>query len=260
MNSLEFFITPGNSQAIWDNTDNVIDKFYVHPLKAINSGELIYAGTSLHDIIGEDIADANFTFRLRVMGTQNLKLDMRVRRQDDSNFIALKIDFMSDTIKIVETISGIESTLAQASHDFKFIGRIRYDFEIRMVGRFHYALVNGYNILKASTKSFRTEPGISLYFPEIDDEDAPLLYSIHALYTEPFPDPQDPERPDDLLVQFRESIKQEIENPSVRNWASFVRAVKFYKQRNVGLSDREWEELGYPIQRPSAEEWFGNEP
>ncbi len=260
MNSISFSIGATETQTIWDNTDGVIESFSKHPLKVQTTGELIYVGTSLHDISGkEDNEDADYAVKLRVMGTQDLQLDLRLRRQDENNFIALKINATTDTISITETKAGVETTLDSASHDLKFLGRTRYDIELRMISRFLYGLINEYNIVTASTPSFRTEPGLSILFPTFNSADPPLLYTIFAIETENFPDAVDPlpSDPGELLISFRRSIKEEIENPSARTWTTYRRAVLFYEQRDVGMPDAAWEELGYPIKRPSAEEWFG---
>lgn len=265
MNSITFAVGSTEEQIIWDNTDGVIDNFATTRKEIQGAGELIYIGTTLHDLAGnEDDEDANYSIKIKFMGTDDLQVDIRVRRQDENNFIALKIDFATDTIAIVETIAGAETTLTQASHDFKFDGRTKYEFEVMMLGRFIYGLVNDFNIIRASTKTFRTEPGLSISFPVFNENDPPVMYTIHSTETEAFSDPQ----PDAALdadpvgfyLTFRIAIKEQIENPAVRDWDSYVNAVKFYEQRNVGMSDELWEELGYPIKEPSAEEWFGNLP
>lgn len=260
MNSITFSTTPGDTQVIWDNTDGVIDKFYLHPLKTQAAGELVYIGTSLHDLAGkEDTEDADYSIRLRVMGTDDLKLDIRTRRQDENNFIALKIDFTTDTIAIVKVIAGTETVLSQTSHNFKFDGRIKYDFELWMLGRFFYGMVNGFNILRASTKSFRTEPGISVSFPTFNASDPPMMYTISATEVFAFPNPVPlPIDPGDLLITWRQSIKVEIENPTVKTWSTYIKAVELYEQRSAGMPESVWEDLGYPIKKPSAEEWFGD--
>lgn len=261
MNSITFSISPGDTQIIWDNTDGIIDKFYLHPLKVQAAGELTYIGTSLHDLAGkENTEDADYAIRLKIMGTDDLQLDLRTRRQDSSNFIALKINFTTDTISIVETIAGVETSLDSVSHDFKFAGRVKYVLELWTIGRFIYGFVNGFNIVQASTKSFRIEPGLSISFPTFNDSDAPIMYTISAIETENHPDPRPIPSgdPGGLFLSFRQSIKQQIENPLERTWETYVKAVKFYEQRNVGMPDDVWEELGYPIKKPSAEEWFGN--
>jgi len=264
MNSITFSISPGDTQDNWDNTDGVIEKFYLHPLEVQAAGELTYIGTSLHDLAEkEDTEDADYVIKLRVMGTENLQLDLRARRQDASNFIALKVNFTTDTISIVETRAGVETVLDSASHDFKFAGRVKYIIELWMIGRFLYGFINDFNIVQASTKTFRTEPGLSISFPTFDDTDPPVIYTISAIETEDFPDPENipgEADPGGLLLSFRQSIKQQIENPSERTWETYLKALKFYEQRHVGMQDDIWEEFGYPIKKPSAEEWFGNLP
>lgn len=252
-------------QIIWDNTDGVVDNFAISTKEIQGAGDLIYIGTTLHDLAGnEDDADADYSIKIKFMGTDDLQVDIRVRRQDANNFIALKVDFTTDTIELVETIAGVETSLDQASHDFKFEGRTRYDFEIMMLGTSFHGIVNGFEIVQASTSSFRTEPGLSISFPTFNENDPPVMYTISTTETEAFSDPQ----PDAALsadpvgfyLTFRQSIKEHIEDPAVRDWDSYVKAMEFYAQRNVGMSDELWEELGYPIKEPSAEEWFGNLP
>lgn len=258
--SIPFSIGPTEAQTIWDNTDGVLESFPPYPLKVQATGELIYIGTSLHDLTGiEGTEDADYAIKLRVMGTQNLQLDLRARRLDENNFIALKINATTDTISLVETIAGVETTLDSASHDLKHLGRTRYDFRLVMLGEFISGVVNDFSIVSASTTSFRTEPGFSVSIPAFNSADPPLLYTISYTETESFPDPVDPlpYDPGELLITFRRSITQEIENPPERTWATYRRAVLFYEQRNVGMPDETWEALGYPIEKPSAEEWFG---
>lgn len=259
-NSLAFHVAAGEDQPFWDNSQGVIDKFWIHPINVISAGELIYIGTSLHDITGKyDTEDADYTIKLRVTGTQNLDMEFRVRRVNEDNYIALKINFETDTISIVETVAGVQTTLDSASHDFKFLGRVKYDFGITMLGETISGSINEYDIVQATTATFRTEPGLSINFPSIDSEDPPLLYSIGAIETVVFPDPQELENdPGDILTTFRESITQQIENPTERTWDSYRKAILYYEQRDVGMPNHIWEELGYPIKKPSAEEWFGN--
>lgn len=259
---ITFYISPGSTQILWDNTDGIIDKFYLHPLEIQSAGELTYIGTSLHDLTARDTTeDADYLIRLRVMGTDDLQLDLRARRQDASNFVALKVDFLTDTIKLVETTAGVETTLDSASHDFKWNGRIKYNFELWMIGTSLHGVVNGFEIINATTTSFRTEPGISVSLPTFNSDDPAVLYSISATETEAFPSQQPLQNdPGDLLITWRQSIKEEIENPTVRTWSTYLKAVRLYEQRSAGMEESAWEQLGYPIEEPSAEEWFGNLP
>ena len=127
--NITFATSAIEEQIIWDNTDGVVDNFATSRMEIQNSGELIYDGLTLHDLAGNgDSDDADYSINVRFMGTDDLQVDLRVRRQDENNFIALKVDFSTDTIVIVETVAGVETTLDQASHDFKFDVMVKYDF------------------------------------------------------------------------------------------------------------------------------------
>lgn len=261
INSITLNVSPGEDQIIWDDSDNIVTDFASFPLKIQAAGELVYAGLSLDELTGKGTDEfADYAIKFRVMGTDDLQLDLRTHRQDENNFIALKVDFITDTIDLVETVGGMETTLDQASHNFKFLGRTKYDFELWRLNRFLYGFVNGFNIVTGSTTSFRTEPGLSILFPTFNSNDPPMIYTIVANEVEAFPDTVSLENdPGGLLLEHRLSIKQQIENPSERTWETYVKAVKFYeRRRDVGMPNEVWEQLGYPIKKPSSEEWFGN--
>ena len=98
-----------------------------------------------------------------------------------------------------------------------------------------------------------------MYFPTIDD-DPVILNDLRVSETEEYTSP--PTRtlvtdPGDLYLQFRIAIKEKIENPSERTPETYSEAMRFYEQRDVGQLDETWADIGYPIQKPSAEEWFG---
>lgn len=212
----------------------------------------------MHEATGRAISeDADYAFQIRVLGTRNLRIDLRIRRQDENNFIALRVDFPTNTLKIVETIGGIETTLDELTRSFEFQGVHVYTFELWALGKFLYGFINNYNALRASTKNFRTEPGFSLNFPTVDSADFPAIASIAAGETFPQNAPSLPNDPSNLYLEFRLQIKEEIENPTTLTWATYQRALKLYEQRNVGAPDTTWESLGYPIRKPAAEEWFG---
>ena len=125
-----------------------------------------------------------------------------------------------------------------------------------MLGRFLYGIINNFNVVRGSTKKFRTEPGFSFYFPTINSADNPAIFSVKVEETYNAIDPSLPDNQSDLYLQFRLMIKDEIENPSTRTWSTYRRAVKLYEQRHVGISDAEWALLGYPIKNPESSEWF----
>jgi hypothetical protein len=249
-------VAPGETQTTWDDPDGVIVDFTVHPIRAGYPGEITYIGTPLDVIVGQ-IGDANYSFVMNVMGTRNLRLDLRIRRKDENNFIALKVDFPTDYVYLVEVVNGVETILDQRKRTFNFRGVRTYTFEIWTIGRFLYGFVNDFNAVRASTKNHRTEPGFSLNFPTIDGADLPAIADLTVGQTSEQAEESLPDDPSNLYLQFRLQIKEEIENPTEYTWASYQRALKLYEQREAGAPDAVWESLGYPIRKPSPEEWFG---
>lgn len=246
----------GKEQNTW-TSNGVINNFSTLPILVENTGELIYSGVSLHESSGQ-IGDSNYSITIVFLGTKNLQFDFRVRRFDINNFIFMRISFLENTVSLIETINGVENILNKVTYPFNWHGLFRYNFEISMLNNFIYGLINGFNIVRGAIENFRTEPGFSLYFPTIESSDKPQIYNIFAVETVTHNSPSLPNDPNNLYLQYRLAIKEATENPSERTWESYDKAVKFYENRNVGVSDEEWENLGYPIKEPNSAEWFTN--
>lgn len=220
-----------------------------------NVGELVYSGISLHESSGQT-GDANYSITVTLLGTKNLQFEFRVRRIDDNNFISMQIDFVENTVSLTKTINGVVHFLNKVTYPFNWHGVFRYNFEISMLSNFVYGLINGFNVVRAAIDNFRTEPGFSLYFSTIESSDKPQIYNISAVETVAHNSPSLPNNPNNLYLQYRLAIKEAIENPSERTWETYHNAVKMYENKNVGVSNEEWEFLGYPIKEPNSEEWF----
>lgn len=242
----------------WDNTDSIIDRFDYYPIRANNAGELVYTGPSLHEATGlGDDDDANYSLTMTMIGTKDMRIDMRVRRLDENNYIAFRIDFPDNDVKIVKVVGGTETVLATADRTFEYQGVRKYRFAVWTFGRFIYGFVNGDAAVRASTPKMRTEPGISLNFPTVDADDPARIYALSATEVIGYPAPSLPSDNSDLYLQHRLMIKEAIENPSERTWATYRTALQYYEQRHFGRLDHVWAELGYPIKKPTPEEWFG---
>jgi len=256
---LTLAVQPGEVTTTWSDPSFIVQDFTTFPLRIENPGELIYIGTTLHEAVGQTANnDANFSIQAPILGTRNMRFDLRFRRLDANNFIALRVDAPASTVKLVKVVSGTETVLAQASRTFEHLGVHFYTLEIWGFGRFLYGFINHYNILRTSEKFLRTEPGLSLNFPTIDEDDLPAIYHVRARELFAQNKPSSVTDGSDLYLQFRIDIKDQIENPTVKTWATFQHALRLYEQRNVGGPDRLWEERGYPIRKPTAEEWFAD--
>ena len=259
---LTFSNRTGQIDNIWNNDNAAFTTNADQRLLTANGiGELIYVGESLHAIVGnENSDDADFAITVKLRGTEDLKLSLRSRHQDSNNYLGLSVDFETDIISIVKSNSGTEEILETTSHNFKYDGLFRYIFELSSQSTNIRAFVNGYNILSVSTGSFRTEPGFALYVPETNFSNPACIYEVKAFELTEQNDPALEFNPSNLLVEFRKSMKAEIENPARRNWTTFKRAKTLYDNfKDQGFSNETWEAFGYPIQEPSAEGWFGNE-
>ena len=245
--------------SVWNNDAGAFTSQNQQQLKSNGIGEIIYAGETLDDIVGIlDAEDSDFALWVKIRGTEDAKFTIRGRRQDANNYIGLSVDFENDIIKLVKSVDGNERIEHQVSHNLKFVGAYRYIFELWMQGNNIHGFVNGYNIVSTATASFKAEPGFSIYVPETNFSDPVSIYEVRSFE---IVEPNEPSlNPSDLTVDFRLRIKDEIENPSERTWATYKKAQSLYtKHKDQGMSNEEWEEFGYPIREPSSEEWFGNE-
>ncbi|MHA2279765.1 MAG: hypothetical protein ACXAC5_02560 [Promethearchaeota archaeon] len=257
-NEIPLHIAPGDIQLSWNDPSGIVEDFTVQPIRISSPGEITYIGTSLHNatrLVNTDNAD--YAIQVKILGTQNLRFDLRTRRQDTNNFVALKVDFPAGILSLVQVINGTETILAQATRTYEFSGFHVYTFALWSIERFLYGFINNFNAVKGSTKNLRTEPGFSLNFSTIDAEDWPAVYQVVAQEVVNHADPSLPDDPSDLYLQFRLDIKEEIENPAERTWDTYQRALKLYEQRNIGAPDSVWTALGYPIEKPVPEAWFG---
>lgn len=242
---------------LWDNSANAFTAFSEQYIESIGIGELIYTGISLHLLaLTSNSSDADFVIGVGFFGSEKLKCTIRGRRQDENNYIGLSIDFESDLVTLVQATGGVELTLASANHDFKFDMLRSYLVELWMEGENLYGSINGFNIVSATSSQLNINPGFSLYVPQVADDPA-IFRSLRVYNTAP-QEARSLENSNSLLTQFRKNIQQLSHNPTERTWASYKLAKTHYdRNRNIGMSDSEWERFGYPLQEPSAEEWFG---
>lgn len=251
-------VAPGTTQDFWDNSAEVIDDFTVSPLRAYSAGELIYTGPSLQDAMGKlSTEDADYNLNMHVLGTKALQFELRTRREDADNYIALEVDFSENTMRLLQVVSGVETVLTEDTRTLEYEAIRSYTFAISVMGENIFGFINGYSLLTASSAQHKTKSGVSLFFPRIDSEEAPIIFGIEATEAIPYVGITQDVDPSDLYLQFRLLITEEIENPTEKTWATYQRALKLYEQRNVGSPDETWASRGYPLRKPSAEEWFG---
>lgn len=250
-------IAPGDTQDNWTNNDSAITDFSTQPVIVRNVGEIVYDGVSLHEIVGKTPSEsANYAWQVRFLGTKDLAATLRFRRQDSSNFLSLKLNSTNQIIQLTKTENGIESLLTEAGFALQFQGVYKYILEAWTLDDVVYGFINGFKIVQATTSFVQFEPGFSLYFPSVGTADPPAIFNFSVLETEAYNNPEPLLDGSNLLWKFRISLKDQIENPSERTWDTYKEALKLYGLRNVGQTDSAWEQLGYPIRKPNAAEWF----
>jgi len=229
-------------------------------IEVVSAGELVYNGTSLEGYLGDESSetDADWAIRLVLRSTDNLKLTLRGRRQDADNFIGFHVDFENDVAQLIKTIDGSPIILEQTEHQFREDGFNTYVLGLWMQGTNIHGYVNHFNLTHVLCSSFRTSQGFSIHVPEINESDPPKLFGVYVHRTNPQNDPQLTD-PSNLLVQARLLMKEEIENPATYDWTTFKKAQALWRTyKDQGYSDEQWEEFGYPMHRPTSEEWFAS--
>ena len=254
-----FHSRDGVLPSIWSNSSSAFTTADRINLKAVSAGELIYTGTSLRELAKDSTgSDADFSIIVQCIGAKNAKFSIRGRRQDANNHISLSVDFSTNKLRIIETTAGTEVVLNTGTHTLRTTGLNIYTFGLWMQGSNLHARINAFEFITAVNSSFVTKNGFSIYVPEVNTSDPLLITAVLAHELKAQVAPSKEGDPSNLLVTFRKQIKETIEDPAERTWATFVEAINAYNQgKDVGFTNETWEELGYPIQRPTAEEWFG---
>lgn len=222
-------------------------------------GILRYAGTSLDELV-TGMTTPDFAWVIRFFGQEDLDFSLRVREDTDSNwYFAIRVNFTDNTITVTDrklppTTTSISYSLGTGDIDY-------YSVELWMLGeREYWVFVNGDPVFpvpaKTLTATDHTAYGFSIEVHNVPTGGAKFSkFAVHEIVS--FPDLVPNNDGSDLYRLFRELIKEEIENPSTRNWTSFKKALSLWQHhRNVGKSDRSWEEDGLPIRRPSPGEFL----
>lgn len=187
-----------------------------------------------------------------------MKFEIRGRRSDASNYVAMKINAANSTIQLVEKIAGVESVLTTANYVFHSDILVLYECGLWIMDEHIYARINGAEIVRTTTSVPKTAHGMSLYVPEVFDED-PVAFS-HVAVKETTEHELPSLNNDNLLVMFRDMVKNNIECPNHRDWETFKRAKKLYERfKDLGYSDETWTNFGFPLEKPQAETWFGGD-
>lgn len=223
-------------------------------LEVLEPGEMVYSGESLLDLSVLQTGNANFAFIITFMTVRDLKLELRLRRSDAQNFIALEVDYENQTLKLKKTVAGVETVLDVQDFvwdsDTSAYGIELWVYNDRIEGR-----VNHMPFVSAYSDFNQTIPGFSLYVPEFWSTDKPRFYKLWIYDVDAYPEPT-LEDSNDIMVLARKEYKAACEYPCEYTWDTFKTARSIHERaRDYGRSDLEWSNLGYPIREPDYELW-----
>lgn len=227
-------------------------------MQCIDEGELIY-NKSLTDLqIRNTPEQSNYSISWTTIGRENMNFEIRTRRLDENNFLSFEIDAENNLIQLKQTISDIETILTTKEYIFHHDILVVYEVSIITLNSYVYGYINGDKILEANTVLSPTYHGMSLYVPFVFDDD-PVAFSLVSI--QETTEQEDPIlNNDNLLVMFRELIKNNIECPTHKDWETFKRAYELYHRfKDLGYKDATWTNFGYPIKEPKSQSWFGGD-
>jgi len=227
--------------------------------KAVAStiGELLYDGTAFSALTHD--GDTNVTINIAVPYNSNYHFEIRYRRQDANNFVRLAVDMNVETVSLQKVVSGVATTLDAVSHPFHDYNRM-YFISLWNLNSNLYGFVNSAPLVQATDTSFDGEEGLSLSVPEIILDTSVIFKYVIATSLEVKPD--ESLNDTDLIVRHRKILQDAINNPGgdeygARTWESYKEAYKAWTfMRNFTKTNEAWGEAGYPLRKPSTEEWF----
>ncbi len=231
-------------------------------LVASAAGTLVYSGTPLNELL-TGLPSADFGWAVRVWGQENLIFTIQARRSSSTKYVGLTVNFVNDTLTVTD-VDGTTSS-STVSYNLATDKSAYYSFELWLIGNQEFfVFVNENPVLSGTTAASHAQDyGFALDvsgIPTGPDTDGAefAAFGVNEIMEQFDPDPIIDGS--DLFLEFRQQMKNEIENPSTRNWESFQRARKLWdKQRNVGKNHLVWTAMGYPIREPLPEEWFRND-
>ena len=216
-------------------------------LRVSAPGEIQYAG---------DTIPANLAIVVKFYNAPDMKFEIRARKTS-TGYVCFGLDLENNIIYIAKYEEPIKTVLAIQAHSFAS------DAEHYQIGFWMYddaliGFINGGYIIAAENDFNSSETGWSLYVPEIYENIITAFTSIKVYSLKEYPDtPTIPDNALNIPQQYRKKLKNLIENPSSTSYASFVRArTAWENERNFGMKDEDWSELGYPVYTPMPESWF----
>ena len=191
------------------------------------AGELEYQGTVLSDLVRSISDDANYAIRLYFFGMEDLTVEIRSRRSDDYH-IAFGVDLGNNLVYIDGKSPTQTVRLAEVEHNFTL--NESYEMDLWAFGNTIFGILNRSILIETRWTNEITNYGFSINVPSIPATTKWRGNTVHLKHFAAYdlmaaPVADDTPDPDlDLPTLFRRMIKEELENPTVKDWNSFKKA------------------------------------
>jgi len=228
-----------------------------------NPTEIIYTGTDISDIPITN-GYSNYGISLIFQCMEGTKLSLLFKHNGeitDDKGIKLTFDHITDTISIIKYDNFIPSSTLIMSASHVITNNNFYQLEIWNYENLLFAWINEYLIFKGisypSDYDEYTHFGILNESQHTVNRTYTRLFNLQVFLTIAQPDMALEADPTDLFVQFRKDMQTQVGTVSNDNWAQFNYAFRHWlRHKDTGRSDKNWWINGYPLRKPTTEEWL----
>jgi len=219
---------------VYGDVFGLTDKY----LTVSGSGQLIYNEEFIHN---------NFAVYALVRSTDNAIFSIQTRYTDDS-YVQATFDFEDNNVTLEQPAAGSVASV----NDFNFSDNIFYLLSLWAYENNFYIWINDYQInsMSASAPTAKTfaldfiSGDLNVYQIKVYELVAPITPTLEG-------------DPSNLFVEYRKLLQTKTAEVEVDNWNKFVEAHNRYRwNRDIGRRNINWEELGYPVSKPSTDAFF----
>jgi hypothetical protein len=229
-----------------------------------NPTEIIYTGTEA-DISTTD-GYSNYGVSLIFQCNAGTKLSLLFKHNGETiagtdKGIKLTLDHITDIISLTEYNNSVPSTSLLTSAPHEIEDNDFYQLEIWSYEGKLYAWINEYLIFNGI--DYSSGYNINTHFGILNDSQHTAirthtrLFNLQVFSTVDQPGLAYEADPTDLLTQFRKELQTQVNTVTHDSWTQFNYAFKHWlRHKDTGRSDNTWWNNGYPLRKPSTEEWL----
>ncbi len=227
-----------------------------------SSAHFLYTGDDVTIDLDDEYANYGVSLIFRADAGTALRLMLRHNNSTSTEAYA-HVDIQDGALKIIESIGGAtpsSNVLTSISHPLR--NKTYYKLELWAFQDYYYVWLNEAFLLsaqKGTSPDISTDNvGFGFHSDCVHTEKrtSTRIYNVEVFALVPQPEPAYENLEYDLYTDFRKNMQDEIEAVDPGNWSQFNYAHRHWRRHNdVGHSDRHWRQAGYPIRKPTVEEW-----